>query len=235
MSGKRVLLLHGGWEGHQPEQMAAFAEQTLLADFSVTRSPDLSLLTDDALTAFDIVVPIWTFGDITPAQEQSLLRAVQRGLGVVAWHGATSAFLASRALKFLLGGQFVAHPGDLDVTYRVRFLGNDPLVDGLSDFSITSEQYYLLVDPAVKVIARTTMCCADLAWVAGVDMPVAWTRLWGEGRVFYCSLGHAPQDLALPAVRTLLRRAAQWAARSLAADHPPERRSTMVGQRAPSA
>jgi type 1 glutamine amidotransferase len=163
------------------------------------------------LAQFDLLVPIWTFGELDAGQEQALINAVAKGLGVLAWHGAASAFLGSRAHKFMLGGQFVAHPGGADVTYTVRFLGNDPLVEGLEDITVTSEQYYLLVDPAVKVLASSRVQGGPLDWIAGVEMPVAWTRRWGRGRVFYCSLGHTVDVLQHPSIHTLLRRAARWA------------------------
>lgn len=210
---KRALLLYGGWQGHQPEQVADFTAEHILPGFSIVRSQDLGILRDDVLAEFDLLAPIWTFGELSTSQEKALLAAVANGLGMVAWHGAASAFLGSRAHKFMLGGQFVAHPGEADVTYTVRFLGNDPLVEGLQDITVTSEQYYLLVDPGVKVVASTRMHGGPLEWTAGVDMPVAWSRRWGKGRVFYCSLGHTVDVLRRPPVQTLLCRASHWAAR----------------------
>src|SRR5688572_5184069 len=128
---KRALLLYGGWDGHQPELNAAFADARLLQDFDVTRSQDLGLLTGEALAQFDLSVPVWTFGELTDSQVDALLAAVANGMGMVAWHGAASSFLNSRSHKLLLGGQFVGHPGGNQITYRVDFLGNDPIVEGL--------------------------------------------------------------------------------------------------------
>jgi type 1 glutamine amidotransferase len=136
-------------------------------------------------------------------------------LGIVAWHGFASAFLNCRRHKLMLGGQFVAHPGDGSVKYDIHFHNNDPLVHGLEDFTLTSEQYYMLIDPAVKVMASTIIRGADMPWLAGVRMPVAWTRRWGEGRVFYCGLGHTIGDLSHRSIVTLLHRAAHWASQSV--------------------
>ncbi len=208
----RALILHGGWEGHTPDATADFAEQHLLPDFDVTRAATLDVLNPTTLASFDLLLPIWTFGEITPAQESALLTSVERGLGVLAWHGALSAFLESRPHKLLLGGQFVAHPGDEDVTYDVHFL-DDPLTADLPMLRTTTEQYYLLVDPAVRILATTTIVAPSMPWLSGVSMPVAWTRAWGSGRVAYCAIGHRVEDLALPQVRTFLTRAASWASR----------------------
>jgi type 1 glutamine amidotransferase len=211
--GKRALLLYGGWEGHTPERAADFAEAELLQGFEVVRSQDLDMLRPDVLGGFDLLLPIWTFGELTESQERALLDAVAHGLGIASWHGHASSFLESRPHKFMLGGQFVGHPGGNEVRYPIRFLGNDPLVAGLEDFSVVSEQYYLLVDPAVKILATTPVDGDDMYWLAGVPMPVAWKRFWGRGRVFYCALGHTLDVLAHPTVSTLLKRASRWAAR----------------------
>jgi type 1 glutamine amidotransferase len=184
-----------------------------LNGFEIVRSSDLSLFRASDLKQFDLLVMAWTFGEITTEQEAALINAVADGLGLVTWHGGASAFLASRQHKLLIGGQFVGHPGGSTVTYDVHFEGNDPLVDRLEDFGITTEQYYMLVDPAVKVVATTRMKLLHMPWLDDTEMPVAWVREWGRGRVFYCSIGHGVEQLAHPTVTELLRRAVRWAAR----------------------
>ena len=211
---KRALLLYGGWPEHSPQRAADFAVENVLGDFDVVRSEDLAVLCDEVLARFDLLVPVWTFGELAETQASALFRAVSRGLGLVAWHGFASAFLACRAHKHLLGGQFVAHPGGNSVTYDIHFHRNDPLVDGLNDFTLTSEQYYMLIDPAVKVIASTTIRGEEMPWLRGVNMPVAWTRSWGKGRVFYCALGHTVDVLEHPSITTLLHRAGRWSSQS---------------------
>lgn len=214
--GLRVLVLAGGWEGHHPDEVARWAVEVLLAglDAEVTLTSDLDVLTSPTLAAHDLLLPVWTWGTITIEQELGFERAVRDGLGLVAWHGASSAFLGSRLHKFVLGGQFVDHPGGDRVRFSVEFDPHHPLAAGLDDFELMSEQYYLLVDPAIDVVATTTMVGSDdRPWTAGVRMPVAWTRQWGAGRVFYCSIGHDPTELAIPQVCSLLGRAVEWAPR----------------------
>jgi type 1 glutamine amidotransferase len=217
MTRPRALILHGGWAGHHPRETADLA-CSLFAEFDVVLSDDLARsLRDDVLASFDLLVPIWTLGELPEVEEAAFVGAVSSGLGVVAWHGAASAFLRSRPYKAVLGGQFVGHPGGDRVPYDVRFR-RDLLTEGLADFRVTSEQYYLLVDPAVTVLATTSIVGADMPWLAGVEMPVAWRRQWGEGKVFYCSLGHSEDLLAHPTFAQLAARAASWARRT-----PPER------------
>jgi hypothetical protein len=210
---KRALIIYGGWEGHTPERFADFAHEQLLVGYDVTRSQDLDLLRYENLSQFDLLLPIWTFGDLTEAQEAGLLKASTEGLGVVAWHGATNSFLKSRQHKFWLGGQFVSHRGGDETEYDVHFVGNDPLITGLEDVRVRSEQYYLLIDPAIQVLATTRIHGHDQTWLSGQEMPVAWKRVWGQGKVFYCALGHTVETLHLLPIKILLQRAVHWAMR----------------------
>ena len=172
------------------------------------------MLNERTLSEFDLILPIWTFGKLSMRQEKALLESVAGGLGYVGWHGNASSFLECRPHKFLLGGQFVGHPGGNEIQYTVRFCGDHPLVSGLKDIRIKSEQYYLLTDPAVKVLANCRIHGGDMHWVKGVDMPVAWIRRWDMGRVFYCALGHTVSVLEHPTVTKLLSRAIAWACRN---------------------
>jgi type 1 glutamine amidotransferase len=87
-------------------------------------------------------------------------------------------------------------------------------MQGIQSFEHTSEQYYLNYDPAVEVLATTTFTGEHHPWRRGVVMPVVFTTSHGEGKIFYSSLGHSPDELELPHVRTILRRGLVWAAKS---------------------
>ena len=73
--------------------------------------------------------------------------------------------------------------------------------------------YYMHVDPANEVLATTTFTGEHAPWIEGVVMPVVWKKRYGEGRVFYCSLGHRAYELDVPEIRTMLTRGMLWAAR----------------------
>ena len=77
-----------------------------------------------------------------------------------------------------------------------------------------SEQYYLHVDPAVKCwpSRRFPTVPGPHELNGPVDMPVVWTKRWGVGRVYYCSLGHEANVLRMPEVTELMRRGFLWAA-----------------------
>jgi uncharacterized protein len=209
VSAPDVLIVWGGWEGHEPEAFAEHYAAVLQGGgLGVQVSPTLEALVDlEALSRLRLIVPIWTLGSIRPDQLDPLLQAVRGGVGLAGFHGGMGdAFRESTDFQWMVGGQFVAHPGDV-VDYSVQIVDRDnPITSGLADFQVRSEQYYMHVDPSNRVLATTS-------FGEGCVMPVAWTRHWGEGRVFYSSLGHSFADLAVPEVGELQRRGMLWAAR----------------------
>ena len=125
------------------------------------------------------------------------------------------AFRNNTEYQFMTGGQWVAHPGGI-VDYTVNIVDReDPITRGLRDFQMKSEQYYMHTDPGNKVLATTTFSGehGGCHWIKGTVMPVVWTRMWGNGRVFYTSLGHVAKDFAVPEATEILRRGMLWAAR----------------------
>ena len=168
----------------------------------------------DKLREVDLIVPVWTMGTITSDQEKGLLDAVRSGIGLGGWHGCMAdSFRNNTEYQFMVGGQWVAHPGNI-ISYRVNIIDQkDPITAGIPDFDINSEQYYLHVDPSNEVLATTTFRGDVLPWIDGVVMPVAWKRKWGNGKVFYCSLGHVARDFDVLEAREIVRRGLLWATR----------------------
>lgn len=213
---KKVLMIGGGWEGHEPLKcIDRIAPLLAAAGMEVTVSETLDSLADPELLApMDLIVPVWTMGTITDAQLKGLCEAVKSGVGLGGWHGGMGdSFRVACEYQFMVGGQFVSHPGGI-VDYTVNIVGrDDPLMRGLDDFKMCSEQYYLHVDPSNRVLATTTFSGDHAPWVAGTVMPVVWTRPWGAGRVFYSALGHVAADFDVPEALEITRRGLLWAAR----------------------
>ncbi|HXT36284.1 MAG TPA: ThuA domain-containing protein [Chloroflexota bacterium] len=215
---REALIVWGGWEVHQPEQVAAiFAERLRGHGFAVTVADTLDALCDEErLRAYALIVPIWTMGEIRTDQLRPLLAAVEGGVGIGGCHGGMcDAFRNAPDFQFMTGGQWVAHPGNDGVRYRVEIRDRDHFItQGVEDFTISTEQYYLHTDPANRVLATTRFPVADGPHAANgpVDMPVVWTKYHGKGRVFYCSLGHQANIVRLPDVERLCLRGLLWAA-----------------------
>jgi type 1 glutamine amidotransferase len=145
----------------------------------------------------------------------NLARAVEEGVGLAGYHGGMAdAFRECVEYQFVVGGQWVAHPGDI-IDYRVEITRpDDPVMEGIGDFAYRSEQYYMHVDPSNEVLATTTFSGEHAWWIEGVKIPVVWKRHHGKGRVFYSSLGHVAKEFEVPEMKTILRRGMSWAARS---------------------
>lgn len=212
-----ALFVAGGWNGHTPFESANLIASLLQAEGYTTEISDtLDIFLDtDKLRTFDVIVPTWTMGEITPQQEQGLLSAVESGVGVAGWHGTMGdSFRNSSQYQFMVGGQFVAHPGNI-IEYTVNITRHDhPITQGLQDFSIRSEQYYLHVDPSNDVLATTRVSGDSVAWVEGTLMPVTWTRRWGQGKVMYCSIGHTVADFDVVEALEMVKRGLIWASRA---------------------
>ncbi|MBL8162323.1 MAG: ThuA domain-containing protein [Anaerolineae bacterium] len=203
---KKALIVQGGWDGHKPAEVAdILAEQLLGSGFEVTIADTLDAYKNPRLGELDLIVPNWTMGTIEQAQLRPLLDAVASGVGLAGLHGGMcDSFRNETEYQFMTGGQWVAHPGNDGVTYTVHMDGvSHPITDGIADFQVTTEQYYMHVDPGNTVLATTRF--------GAVVMPVVWLKQWGKGRVFYCSLGHSPNIVRMPQVLELMRRGMVWA------------------------
>lgn len=212
---KHALINWGGWEGHEPKACAQlFAELLGEKGYEVEVLSDLEIYTDSAyMQGLNLIVPVWTMSSISKEQEQGLLSAVRSGVGLAGWHGGMAdSFRNNVDYQFMVGGQWVAHPGNI-ISYQVKLSSDDPIVAGLKDFSLTSEQYYMHVDPSNEVLATTTFSGehGDVPWIKGVTMPVVWKRQYGKARVFYSSLGHVRKDFDVPEVREIMLRGMLWA------------------------
>ncbi|AGN00086.1 hypothetical protein L593_00655 [Salinarchaeum sp. Harcht-Bsk1] len=182
----------------------------------VTTTTDKDDLTD--LAGYDAVVDYLTDSTLSDEQRDGLLSFVEDGGGYVGIHCAADLtstvaddpdeLIDSREepfpdLREMLGGHFVTHPEQSVVDVRIVD-HHSPITATLEDVSVWDEPYVLDVDDDVRVLAR-------MDHPEHADMPVAWTKPYGDGRVFYCSLGHGTASLTHDGVQALLRNGTRWA------------------------
>jgi type 1 glutamine amidotransferase len=212
---REALIVWGGWSGHEPEQCAAIIRDMLEEDgFKVYVENTTEAFADPSIKDLSLIVPIFTMSKIEKEEVSNLTAAVEGGVGLAGYHGGMGdAFRDAVDYQFMVGGQWVAHPGNI-IDYRVDITRrDDPVMEGLDSFPYRSEQYYMHVDPSNEVLATTTFNGDHAAWINGVTMPVVWKRKHGAGRVFYSALGHVASEFQVPQMRTILRRGMNWAAR----------------------
>ncbi|HVT10804.1 MAG TPA: ThuA domain-containing protein [Fimbriimonadaceae bacterium] len=224
MAERTALIVWGGWDGHEPDKVARFFEDLLKAEgFTVEVQNTLDAFADaEKMAGLSLIIPVYTMSTITAEQRDPVIKAVaEHGVGIAGCHGGMcDAFRMDTEWQFMTGSQWVAHPGNDGVTYSVKIDRSNPhpITDGIPDFEVVSEQYYLHVDPGNNVLAYTEFP------TAGVDgphvqnpckMPQVYTKMYGAGRVFYNALGHHCDILEAPQPRELMRRGFLWAAKGV--------------------
>jgi type 1 glutamine amidotransferase len=212
---REALIVWGGWSGHEPEQCAAIIRGMLEEDgFKVYVENTTEAFADPSIKDLSLIVPIVTMSKIEKEEVAMLTSAVRDGVGLAGYHGGMGdSFRDAVEYQFMVGGQWVAHPGNV-IDYRVDITRpDDPVMEGIKSFPYHSEQYYMHVDPSNEVLATTTFNGDHAYWINGVTMPVVWKRMHGKGRVFYSSLGHVASEFQVPEMKTILRRGMNWAAR----------------------
>jgi type 1 glutamine amidotransferase len=229
---RSALVTRGGWEGHSPVAATdLFIPFLQNAGYDVRVEDSLDVYTDaGAMERADLVMQCWTMGVISQEQLAGLSTAVKAGTGFAGWHGGIAdSFRSSSDYLHLVGGTFACHPSKPEhactpgaqennyLPYRVEIrpeMAQHPIVAGISDFDLETEQYWVLTDDYNEVLATTTHPKrADQPWQREVTCPAVWTREWGKGRVFVATPGHLPSVLENPNVRTIVERGLLWASR----------------------
>jgi type 1 glutamine amidotransferase len=228
---RTALVVRGGWDGHHPvEATDLFVPFLRENGFDVSVDDDPEVYADAARMAeIDLVVQSVTMSQCSNEAVRGLRDAVAAGTGLAGWHGGIAdSFRASSDYLQLVGGQFATHPsknpdlvaGDqtdnyLEHTVEITELGRTrEITRGIEDFTLTTEQYWVLHDDLIDVLATTTHPVQPYhPWHRPIVSPAIWTRDWGQGRVFVSTPGHSIDVLQHADVRTIIERGMLWAAR----------------------
>lgn len=215
---KTAWIFQGGWDGHEPQLTSKrFAGLLQKHGYETIIFDTLDPLGDlEKLMKVDLLVACWTMGSIDWNYTRNIAKAVGAGMGLAGCHGGMcDSFRNDTEWQFITGGQWVSHPGGDGIHYTVNIChGSSHIVEGLEDFPVCSEHYYLHIDPAIEVLATTRFPSVPYYHISNkpVDMPVAWTKYWGLGRVFYTSLGHHDDVFEKsPTAEILMERGMVWA------------------------
>ena len=228
---RHALVVRGGWDGHQPVETTdlfiPFLEEN---GFTVRIEESPAPYADaDYMANVDLVVQTNTMTTIEKDEFLGLRTAIENGTGLAGWHGGIAdSYRNNVDYLQLIGGQFAAHPGkapaerigeqsDNYVPYRINMLpaaADHPITQGIEDFDLISEQYWVLHDDYNDVLATTTQAVRPWdPWHRPITSPAVWTRQWGQGRIFVSTPGHRVDILQNSSVRTMIERGLLWAAR----------------------
>ena len=165
--------------------------------FNVTVTEDVSEFTIENLQRYDAMI-FYTSGELpmSGAQKAALLDFVRSGHGFIGIHSATDTFYKWPSYLELIGGYFDGHPWHQTVKIQVAdpsnslvsFLGvsleiNDEIYQ-IRDFDDRGSHVLLRLDETSVDLTRAGVRQRSYGW------PLAWTRSYGRGRVFYSALGH---------------------------------------------
>jgi len=220
MAKKHVLLIVGGL--HHPfascgALFKAFVEAT--GRYTVTVTEDRDALKAGALQGVDAVAVYTQGGELTREQSQGLTGFVRQGGAFVGLHSATASWKTDDAYIDMVGGVFAQHGRVME--FPVTIVDHESMItQRIGDFRIVDEFYTLdRFDPhAVQVLAKAT-------W-RGVEYPMAYTKAYGDGRVYYLALGHDERAFTHPAFQKLTVRGLDW---SLGRESKPPLKAGVIG------
>ena len=228
LNGKNIIYVYGGMNGHSPKESVNLFVPILEKEGAIVKVFDNFSVYEDEKLMNEADLIIQTFTDAFSSdprmnndQFKGLREALINGTGFAGWHGGLGDSSPNPLYHFIVGGDFVSHPGELKemktAEYEVKIYDSeDYITDGLSDFKIFgSEQYYMMIDPNVKVLAvsefKLNNWPTDENEIKGSFMPVIWKKNYGKGRVFYSSIGHYLREFQIPEVLTMQMRGFRWA------------------------
>lgn len=210
----KVLVLSG--PNHRFNQSAEVINGFLsrAEGLDVTLDEDKDILQSDKMNDFDVLVfgtgfrraekqadgTVKRVPDLTTEQENGLFDFVGSGKGLVGIHG-TAWWIGGRAVD-LIGGHANWHPPGLTFAVNVAD-ANHQIMTGVEDFEVEDEIYMSAWDPDIHILATAE-------W-SDKHHPMAWVKSFGEGRVFYTSLGHGPNTFERPAMQQVMTQAVRWA------------------------
>lgn len=204
----RILVLSG--DRHHPAAIVRQGLSSLGSDhYTFDWLEDPTDLSPDQLDRYSFLVFAKANhrneGDSAPwVSETSAVRFVdyvERGGVILFLHAGTAVYDSVPNLCHLMGGSFVRHPPQCDVTVEPR--ASHPLTDGSSPFTLRDEHYFMAMhDPGVEqfLISRSEHG----------EEPAGWIRTQGDGHVCVLTPGHNLPVWLHPSYQALLRNCLDW-------------------------
>jgi len=202
---KKILIIYGGLKFHEPDKtIKLFISFLKSKNFAIDIRSNINIYSKiNELKKYNIIFQNYGEKKIKRKQERGLIEAVKSGVGLVGFHaGLCDTFKNSYAYQYMVGGQFVYHPEVKK--FKVIIDKKSRLLREIKNFNIKTELYYFHFSPDIKIHAWTVI-------ENNIKMPVVWTRTFGRGRIFYCSMGHNTKDFEKKEFFEIMKRGIIWA------------------------
>ena len=213
----RSLILSGGGAYADPwHPFAATSERIADVLAALGHHVEISELVADRfadLRGWDMIVVNAASGPQaadTSAAQAGLTAALDRGLGVLAFHVGACTLLRLPEWESLTGAAWISgrsmHP-KVGPGRIITYPGRHPICAPVADFDITDERYaYLRTAPDIVPLAVHEHI--------GELHPLLWARVRGKSRIVTDLLGHDERSYDSPEHRQLISRAARWLTRT---------------------
>jgi hypothetical protein len=176
------------------------------------------------LSYFDVLVFASTSGelDMDAGQKQDMISFIKEdGKGFVGVHAALDANYTWPEYGEMIGGWFDQHPW---MTFNAPIINEDPNFPAVRHLPNAFTKYDEIYQPKdwsranVNVLLSLDPAKLDYDNNPRIhrtdhDFPVAWSKLYGKGRVFYSTLGHTEESWDDPDVRQMYFEAIKWTLR----------------------
>ena len=174
------------------------------------------------LNYFDVLIFSSTTGELEmdDSQKQDMMSFIKEdGKGFVGIHAALDTNYNWPEYGEMIGGWFDQHPWS---TFNAPIVNEDPNFPAVRHLPQAFVKYDEIYQPKAwsrdKVNVLLSLDPAKLNYDnnprihrADHDFPVAWSKMYGKGRVFYSTLGHTEEAWADPDIRTMYFEAIKWA------------------------
>jgi type 1 glutamine amidotransferase len=183
-------------------------------EFARTAQDVLATMTADALRRQDAVVFANTTGNLGIPSMPDFLGWIAEGHGFVGMHSASDTYHDESAFLDMLGNEFVAHGQEAAVDALVENRSH-PSTTALGDRFRSFDEIYRFARQNradVTMLLSLDRHPADGLPLAGqpADLPLAWARSHGAGRVFYTALGHRDDVWLDPAYQQHVLGGIRW-------------------------
>jgi uncharacterized protein len=202
--------------GHQ----SGLWETTLRTDTELITKKDMKGANRKNLDYFDALIFASTTGelDLTADQKTDMLSFIKDdGKGFVGVHAALDTNYEWPEYGEMIGGWFDQHPWS---TFNAPIITEDPTFPAVHHFPHAFMKRDEIYQPKAwsrdKVNVLLSLDSSKLDYNNprvhrnDHDFAVAWSKMYGKGRVFYSTLGHTPESWSDPDISKMYFEAVKW-------------------------